>query len=289
MASDTKTAYTTRHSLRLRLPALVTRGLIYTLLIAGSIVAAFPFVWMILTSLKTYQETALKVWFPADPQWSNYPLAWSQAPFGRYFFNTTLIAVATVLGVLFTSVLAAYAFSRMEFFGKRVIFLIFLSTLMIPFEILLIPDFIIITRLKWANTYAALVIPWTASAFQIFLLRQFFSTIPKELYDAAVLDGAGHLQFLRLIVVPLSKPGLVTVALFAFLGTWKSLLWPLVVTRTEAMRTIEVGLASYVSEAGTQTQLLMAAAVFTIAPLVVLYFLGQKQFIEGIATSGLKG
>ena len=155
---------------------------------------------------------------PAEPQWSNYPLAWSQAPFGRYFFNTTLISIATVLGVLFTSVLAAYAFSRMEFFGKRVIFLIFLSTLMIPFEILLIPDFVIITRLKWANTYAALIIPWTASAFQIFLLRQFFSTIPKDLYDAAVLDGAGHLEFLRLIVVPLSTPGLVTVAALCLPG-----------------------------------------------------------------------
>ena len=285
----TTTVTKTQHNLRQRLPALASRTGVYLLLTIGAIIAAFPFVWMILTSLKTYQETALKVWLPASPQWSNYPTAWQQAPFARYFLNTTLVAVCTVGGILFTSVLAAYAFARMDFFGKRFLFVLFLATLMIPFEILLIPDYLIITRLKWANTYMALTIPWMASAFQIFLLRQFFATIPKDLYDAAILDGAGHLSFLRLIVIPLSRPALITVTLFAFLGAWKALLWPLIVTRGEAMRTIEVGMASYVSEAGTQTQLMMAAAVFTITPIVILYFLGQKQFIQGIATSGLKG
>lgn len=279
----------TEHSLRLRLPALLTRGSIYTLLTIGAVIAAFPFIWMVLTSLKSYQETALRVWLPSELLFSNYPTAWRQAPFGRYFLNTTFVAVCTVAGVLFTSVLAAYAFARMEFFGKRFLFIAFLATLMIPFEILLIPDFVIITKLGWANTYYALIVPWTASAFQIFLLRQFFATIPKDLYDAAVLDGAGHLSFLWLIVLPLARPALVTVALFAFLGAWRSLLWPLIVTKSENMRTIELGLSSYVQEAGTQTQLLMAAAVFAIAPILVLYFLGQKQFIEGIATSGLKG
>lgn len=279
----------TQHSLHQRLPHLTVRAAIYILLTAGAVIAAFPFAWMILTSLKSYQETALRVWIPSQLLFSNYPQAWGQAPFARYFLNTTVVSVCTVAGVVFTSVLAAYAFARMEFFGKRFIFLVFLSTLMIPFEILLIPDFIIVTRLRWANTYAALIIPWTASAFQIFLLRQFFATIPKDLYDAAILDGAGHLSFLRLIVIPLARPALVTVMLFSFLGSWKALLWPLIVTKSEVMRTVEVGMASYVSEAGTQTQLLMAAAVFTTIPIVVMYFLGQKQFIEGIATSGLKG
>jgi multiple sugar transport system permease protein len=273
----------------MRLPYLMGRTGIYFVLIVGAIIAAFPFVWMVLTSLKSYQETALRVWLPSQLLFSNYPQAWNQAPFARYFFNTTVVATATVAGVVFTSTLAAYAFARMEFFGKRVLFIIFLTTLMIPFEILMIPDFVIITRLGWANTYAALIVPWTASAFQIFLLRQFFATIPKDLYDAAVLDGADHLAFLRLVVIPLSRPALVTVMLFSFLGSWKALVWPLIVTKSETMRTLELGLSSYVQEAGTQTQLLMAAAVFTIAPIIVLYFLGQKQFIEGIATSGLKG
>jgi ABC-type glycerol-3-phosphate transport system permease component len=293
MASTALTTTTdtvkTQHSVRQRLPGLTGRAAVYLFLTVGAILAFFPFAWMLMTSLETYQETALKVWWPAVPQWANYPMAWQQAPFARYFFNTSLVAVLTVGGVLVTSTLAAYAFARMEFFGKRVLFILFLTTLMIPFEILLIPDYLIIVRLKWANTYMALTIPWMASAFQIFLLRQFFATIPKDLYDAAILDGAGHLSFLRLIVIPLSRPALVTVTLFAFLGTWKALLWPLIVTKDESMRVIEVGMASYVGEAGTQTQLLMAAAVFTILPIVVLYFLGQKQFIEGIATSGLKG
>jgi len=284
-----QTTVVTQHSLRMRLPYLMGRTGVYFVLIVGAIIAAFPFVWMVLTSLKSYQETALRVWLPSQLLFSNYPQAWNQAPFARYFFNTTVVATATVAGVVFTSTLAAYAFARMEFFGKRVLFIIFLTTLMIPFEILMIPDFVIITRLGWANTYAALIVPWTASAFQIFLLRQFFATIPKDLYDAAVLDGADHLAFLRLVVIPLSRPALVTVMLFSFLGSWKALVWPLIVTKSETMRTLELGLSSYVQEAGTQTQLLMAAAVFTIAPIIVLYFLGQKQFIEGIATSGLKG
>jgi len=284
-----QTTVVTQHSLRMRLPYLMGRTGVYFVLIVGAIIAAFPFVWMVLISLKSYQETALRVWLPSQLLFSNYPQAWNQAPFARYFFNTTVVATATVAGVVFTSTLAAYAFARMEFFGKRVLFIIFLTTLMIPFEILMIPDFVIITRLGWANTYAALIVPWTASAFQIFLLRQFFATIPKDLYDAAVLDGADHLAFLRLVVIPLSRPALVTVMLFSFLGSWKALVWPLIVTKSETMRTLELGLSSYVQEAGTQTQLLMAAAVFTIAPIIVLYFLGQKQFIEGIATSGLKG
>jgi multiple sugar transport system permease protein len=279
----------TQHNVRTRLPQLAVRSAIYILLCLGVVIAIFPFVWMILTSLKSYQETALRVWLPSELLFSNYRTAWNQAPFGRYFLNTTFVAVTTVCGLVFTSVLAAYAFARMEFFGKRVIFIGFLATLMIPFEILLIPDFLIVTKLHWANTYYALIVPWTASAFQIFLLRQFFATIPKDLYDAAVLDGADHLGFLGMIVLPLARPALVTVIIFGFLGAWRSLLWPLVVTKDEAMRTIEVGLQSYVSEAGTQTQLLMAAAVFTTIPIIVIYFLGQKQFIQGIATSGLKG
>ncbi len=282
-------ALATQHSLRMRLPHLTTRALIYTVLTLGALLAAFPFVWMVLTSLKSYQETALRVWLPSELLFSNYATAWKQAPFARYFLNTTIVACATVSGILFTSTLAAYAFARMEFFGKRFIFVLFLATLMIPFEILLIPDFLIIVRLGWANTYYALVVPWVASAFQIFLLRQFFATVPKDLYDAAVLDGADHLRFLIRICVPLARPALITVSLFAFLGAWRALLWPLIVTKTEEMRTVELGLSSYVQEAGTQTHLMMAASVFTIIPILVLYFLGQKSFIEGIATSGLKG
>lgn len=279
----------TRHNVRDRLPQNATRALIYLALTVGAALAAFPFVYMILTSLMTYQETAQRVLIPRVPQWQNYLIAWNQVPFARYFVNSTVVAASTVVGLLITSTLAGYAFGRIQFFGKHVLFILFLTTLMIPFEILLIPDYIIMIRLGWHNTYAGLIVPWMASAFQIFLLRQFFATIPKDLFDAALLDGADHLRFLLSVAIPLSRPALVTVTIFGFLGAWKALLWPLIMTKDEAMRTVEVGLASYVTEAGTQTQLLMAASLFAMLPILVVYFLGQKSFVEGIATSGLKG
>ena len=199
------------------------------------------------------------------------------------------ISVSTTALVLFTSALAAYAFARMHFFGREVIFIIFLTTLMIPFEITMIPNFLTIRDLGWIDSYAALIFPFGASVFAIFLLRQFFAQIPSDYYDAAVLDGASHLRFLVAIVLPLSQPALVSVALFTFLGSWNSLLWPLIVINSPEMRPIQVGLYSFINEASTNTHLLMAASVIAVAPILVLYFFAQKQFIEGISGSGLKG
>lgn len=266
-----------------------SRLLIHALLIFGAIMSVFPFVWMILTSLKTFPEYAQQQLLPSVPQWENYVVAWNMAPFGRYLVNTVIVAVLTTLAVLITSALAAYAFARMDFFGKEVVFTLFLTTLMIPFEVTMIPNFVIIRNLEWIDTYQALIVPFTASVFGIFLLRQFFQQIPNDYYDAAVLDGAGHLRFLTSIVLPLSQPALISVALFTFLGAWNGLLWPLIVTNSQEMRTVQVGLYSFISEAGTQTHLLMAASVIVVAPIIVLYFFAQKQFIEGISASGLKG
>ena len=266
-----------------------SRLLIHALLIFGAIMSVFPFVWMILTSLKTFPEYAQQQLLPSVPQWENYVVAWNMAPFGRYLVNTVIVAVLTTMAVLITSALAAYAFARMDFFGKEVVFTLFLTTLMIPFEVTMIPNFVIIRNLEWIDTYQALIVPFTASVFGIFLLRQFFQQIPNDYYDAAVLDGAGHLRFLTSIVLPLSQPALISVALFTFLGAWNGLLWPLIVTNSQEMRTVQVGLYSFISEAGTQTHLLMAASVIVVAPIIVLYFFAQKQFIEGISASGLKG
>jgi multiple sugar transport system permease protein len=160
---------------------------------------------------------------------------------------------------------------------------------MIPFEVTMIPNYITVSRLGWINTYWAVIIPWIASVFGIFLLRQFFATIPDDLYDAALLDGCGHFRFLTQIVLPLSKPALISVGLFNFLGSWNAFTWPLIVTREEKMYPIQVGLRYFVTESGTATQELMAAATITILPLVILYFFAQRQFIEGISTTGLKG
>jgi multiple sugar transport system permease protein len=270
--------------------AALPRVLIYAVLIVGAAAALFPFVWMVLTSLKSYSEATIGTFWPRVWLWSNYPDAWQAMKlFPRYLGNSVFIALATVLGVLVTSSLAGYAFARMHFPGRNVLFVLVLFTMMIPGEVELVPNYILINRLGWNNTYFALIVPWTAGAFSIFLMRQFFIAIPDELYDAAVLDGCGHFRFLTTVVLPLSVPALITSALFTFLGSWNSLEWPLLVTTSQAMRPIQVGLASFVTEAGTQVQWLMAAATMTIVPVVLIYFVAQRWFMEGISTTGLKG
>ena len=267
------------------------RGGIYVVLTLGAILAGFPFFWMIATSLKTRQEAIAipPTILPARPQWHNYVEAWQAAPFARYFVNTAFIAICVVLGVLVTSVLAAYAFARLEFWCKNLIFALFLATMMIPFEATLIPNYVIVTRLHWYNTYLALIVPWTASVFSIFLLRQFFASLPQDLYDAAALDGCGHLRTIWNVILQLSRAPLAAIVIFSFLGSWNSLLWPLMVTSKESLRPIQLGLSVFVNVEGNDPHLLMAASTFTILPIVALYFVAQRQFIEGIASSGLKG
>ncbi len=265
------------------------RLLMYLVLMLGAFLALFPFIWMILTSFKSYGEVASGRFFPRELRWQNYVEAWNAAPFGRYFLNSIFIALTTIAGDLLTGILAAYAFARMEFPGRDAIFFIFLATLMVPGELTVLPNFLTIRRLGWYNTYQAQIIPFTASVFHIFLLRQFFMGIPKDYWDAALLDGCSHLRFLFSIVVPLSRAAIVTVALLSFIGSWNAFLWPLIVTSSEKMRPIQVGLRSFVTEQATQTQLLMAAATMVIVPIIIFYLFTQKQFTQGIATTGLKG
>ncbi len=269
----------------------LSRLIIHLLLIAGAIWAIFPFVWMVLTSLKGYAEaSAATDFFPQHWLFSNYVEAWNEVSlFPRYFANTIFIAVMTTVGLLITSTLAAYAFARMRFPGREVLFMVLLTTMIIPFEVTLVPNFVIIRLLHWADHYEALIIPWTASAFSIFLLRQFFQSIPQDLYDAAVLDGATHLRFLISIVLPLSRPALITAGLLSFLGSWNSLMWPLLVTNNPEIRPIQVGLAAFITDAGTQIQLLLAAVTISIIPIIILYMILQKWFIEGIASVGIRG
>jgi multiple sugar transport system permease protein len=260
-------------------------------LLAGAIWALFPFVWMVFTSLKSYIEaSAAQTFLPTHWLFSNYILAWNQVGiFPRYFANSIFIATSTVLGVLITSALAAYAFARMEFPGRNVLFIILLATMMVPFEVTLVPNFIVISDLGWINRYEALIIPWMGSAFSVFLLRQFFRSIPQDLYDAAVMDGASNLRFLLSIVLPLSRPALITSALFTFLGSWNALMWPLLVTNSPEMRPIQVGIAAFITNAGTQVQLLLAAVTISVVPVILLYLVLQRWFIEGIATVGIRG
>lgn len=267
------------------------RVLLYAVLVAGALFCAFPFVWMILTALKTRDEAqAVPItWLPSSPQWTNFIDAWNAAPFGRYFVNTFFIAGCVVLGVAITSLLAAYAFARINFPGRTLVFALLLATLMIPFEATLVPNFIIIKNLHWYNTYAALIVPWIANVFSVFLLRQFILGIPEELFEAATLDGCGHFGTLRHVVLPLAKGPLAAISVFSFLGSWNSLLWPLIITGSERLRPIQLGLTVFVNADAQDPHLLMAASAFTIVPLLIVYFLAQRQFLEGIASSGLKG
>jgi multiple sugar transport system permease protein len=268
----------------------VLRGFSYIVLISGSIVMLLPFLWMISTSLKTFAEALAMppTWIPDQLMWSNFPDGWAMAPFARFFINSVVISVTTAGGGVILSVLAAYAFAKMNFFGKNVVFIVMIGTMMIPGMVLLVPNFLTMVRLGWIDTYHALIIPWLASVFVIFLLRQFFMTIPNELWDSAQIDGCGRFHFLWRFIIPLSKPALFTAFLLRFIGSWNAFLWVLIMTNREEMRTVPVGLALFAQEAGTEYQLMMAMSTLAIIPIMVLFFACQRQFIEGVARTGIK-
>lgn len=279
-----------------KLRRILSRSFLYLILIFGALVAFLPFFWMTSTSLMTLGETINRKWLPAAPQFQNYLDAWEQAKFAKYFLNSVIITVTTVVGLVVTSTLAGYAFGRIKFWGRDAIFAILLATMMIPETVTLLPNLLMIRGAilplpggSWLNTLQALTVPFMANAFSIFLLKQFFSQVPSELYDAARIDGAGHFRFLMQIVLPISKAPMMTVVLFGFIGAWNAFAWPLLVTTRETWRPLMVGLWTFVTEAGPETHLLMAGAVISLLPILVVYFFTQKQFTEGIATTGLKG
>ncbi|ONN26532.1 ATPase [Thermosipho affectus] len=218
----------------------------------------------------------------------NYVDAWNSAPFGRYYLNTVFVATATTVLEVILASMAAYAFSWMNFPGKNLIFGIFLATMMVPGEVLLVPNFITISKFGWIDTYYALIIPWIVSVFAIFLMRQHFLAIPRELFDASKIDGCSHWKFLWKIVVPLSKPVIITGALLKFVGSWNGFLWVLIVTNSDKYRTLPVGLQNFSSDVGTLYNQLMAAATFSILPVILLFLFTQQHFVRGIARTGLK-
>ena len=264
----------------------------HLILSAVAVVIAFPFYWMLTTAFKSFFEATLfpPTLFPTEAHPENFAQAWAAAPWARYFANTVIIAAFVTAGEVTTAVLAAYAFARMRFRGKQLIFMLFLATLMIPSEATLIPNFVLVTKyLRWSDTLHVQIVPFLASAFSIFLLRQHFLSIPNELADAARIDGAGHLRFLRSVVLPLSIPVLVTVALIQGIGVWDGFLWPLLVTSSDTVRPIQVGMAQFRTEFGAQYHLEMAAATFVIAPIVLVFLIAQRHLIQGVARTGIRG
>ena len=278
-----------RHQARL-LPWLTYSGLGI-----GAVIAGLPFAWMLLASFMTRGETLRRVFAPSELQWSNYIQAWREEDFALYFENSLLIAALQVSGTLLFSLLAAYALARMRFKGRELVFYGILATLMVPETVTMVPNFLTVSWLHkhspfdWINNWPALTIPFMGSAFSIFLLRQFMRGIPGELWDAARIDGAGHLRFLFQIAAPLCRAPLLTVGMFTLIGSWNALGWPLLVTNSPEWRPISVALQKFVSEAGPEVHLQMAGAVIATVPVLLIYALVQREFTSGISMSGLKG
>ncbi len=251
-----------------------------TLALLLGLVVAFPFLWMILTSLKTYGEANAypPTVLPATPTLGNFPEVFRECPlFGRYILNSLFVAFLTTGLVIVTSALAGYGLGRFKFRGEGVLFGAVLASLFIPFEVTLIPNYRLIQALKLKDTYAALVLPWGASALGIFLVRQFFRSLPSDVWDAARLDGCGHFRFLWRIALPMAKAPLFAVAVWTFLGSWNSLLWPLVVTDSPEMRTLAVGVKFFLDAEQARPHVLMAGAALSLLPIALLYlFLGRR-------------
>ena len=263
---------------------------VYVLLTAIAILMVFPFLWMVLTSLKTQSESIAvpPALLPQTPQVATYLEVWRSIPLLRYFLNTVIVTVLTLAGVLATSTLAAFAFAFKEFRGREASFLVLLGMMMIPQPVYLVPAYVILAKLGWLDTFYALIVPWVVNIFSIFLIRQHFKTVPWSLYEAAKMDGAGDLRFIWHVLLPISRPVLVTVSLFSIIGSWNSFLWPLIVTNSDTMRPIQVGLAYFSQEQGSMWPQLMAASTMVIMPLVVVYAFAQRQITESFVSSGLK-
>ena len=298
-----------------------TQLAIYAVLFAGVIVAVGPFLWMISASFMTLSEVNLTRLLPENLLWENYATALRRANFldielttdpttgvlqsigvSGYLWNSLRVTLISVTGSLVVCIPAAYAFARINFIGRNFIFALFLSTMMIPGIVMLIPHLLTVIWLgrlseslfgpvgAWFNNWPALTIPFFASVFNIFLLRQFFIQIPNDLWDAARIDGAGHFKFLRSVVLPLSKAPIMTIVTLGFIGSWNALMWPLLVTINDDWRPIAVGLSNFVTaDTPGDLNLQMAASVITVIPILILYFVAQKQFTEGIAQTGIRG
>jgi len=263
---------------------------VHLLLIFGAGAMLLPFYWMVSTSLKTPLE-ALRfppTWFPAGLEIRNYFEVFRQIPFWRYLGNTVFITFASLTGILSTGILAAYAFARFRFPGREVLFMGFLALMMIPLPVYLVPSYMILFRLGWIDTYAAMIVPWIVNIFAIFLLRQHMRQLPQDLFDAARIDGCSRFWMLIRIVIPLCKAPIATITVFNVIASWNSFFWPLIVTNSDSIRPLQVGLAYFSREQSTNYTLLMAATTMAIIPLIVLFFSAQKQIIQSQARTGLK-
>jgi multiple sugar transport system permease protein len=268
------------------------RLIIWILLVFGALVMIIPFVWLVSTSLKEQRQIFLypPQWIPDPIRWQNYPESLTVLPFARFVQNTLVVTIITMVGTLLTSSLCAYGFARLRFPGRDLIFMLLLSTLMLPYSVIMIPQYIMFKYLGWIDTYLPLTVPhyFGGGVFNIFLLRQFFRTIPVDLTDAGRVDGASELRIFWQIMLPLARPALTVVAIFTFIASWNDFLGPLIYLSSHDKFTIALGLATFKGMYNTQWQYLMAASTVMIIPIIVLFFLAQRYFVQGIVLTGMK-
>jgi multiple sugar transport system permease protein len=266
------------------------RALAWAVTLLAALTMAAPFVWMALTSLMGQLEVFAYPprLLPESPRWGNYPGALTAQPFGRFFFNSLVFALCVVSGQLVTAATAGYAFARLDFKGRERLFLLFLSTMMVPGVVVLIPRFLLIDRLGWIDTYQGLASTELVSVWGVFLMRQYFRTVPAELEDAARIDGAGSWRIFWSVSLPLARPALATLGLFAFIDAWKNLLWPLLATHSMEMRVVEVGIASFHGTYEVNWPYQMAAGVTAVLPILVLFLFTQRYFVRGIQMEGFR-
>lgn len=264
---------------------------IYVFLFIGAFLIIVPFIWMVLSSMKTSQEI-IEIppkFFPKEFSLNNFLEVMTYGNLKQYFFNSVFTTLSITLGELITCILAAFAFAKLEFRGKSIIFSILIGTMMVPGEVLVIPNFVILSKLKWINTYKALILPWCTSVFAIFFLRQYFLSIPKELYYSSKIDGCSDIRFLTKIVIPISKPAIVTIAIMKIINSWNSFMWPMIMTNSDEMRTLPTALSKFTTEVGADYHLLMALSTMIILPMVIVFIILKKYIFAGVSGSGVKG
>jgi multiple sugar transport system permease protein len=271
-----------------RLPGL-GRPLVYIVLTFFALLAAFPFYWMVIGSLMKPVELFARVprLWPGDPSWASYTRIFELVPLGRYFFNSIFVALITVIVAVLVSSAAGYCFAQLKFPGKAILFGLTLATLMVPFQSRIVPLFVMFTGWGLNNTYAGIIIPGLASAFGVFMMTQFFQSLPAEMREAALIDGASEVRIFWQIFLPLARPGVATLALFTFTQSWDALLWPMIIAPKPDMRTLQVGLA-FINQTALTWNNTMAAIVLSVIPVVLAFFLAQGQFIAGISAGAVK-
>lgn len=267
------------------------KALAYAVLSLIGVTMVVPLLWMLSTSLKDGASVFAipPKWIPTPIRWANFASAWKAVPFARFYFNSAFVAVTVTLGQVLTSSMAAYAFARLKFPGRDKLFFGYLATMMIPGSVTMIPAFVLVKSLGLIDTYAALILPGLFSAYGTFMLRQFFMSLPKDLEEAAKLDGCSLWRVFWHVILPLSKPALATLTTFTFMSAWGSFLWPLIVTNSEEMKTLPIGLLSFQGMYSTDWPLLMAGSLIVLIPVIIVFLANQRYFVEGIQMGAIKG